>query len=178
MDNSLPGRIVHALARLIAIAGGTVLLVVAVITVISIVGRAFIWAGLTSIRGDFELVEAGVGFAVFCFLPWAHLTRGHAVVTIFADALGPRINAVLVILSDFLMLIIAGFLTWRHFLGMLDKMQYGETTLLLRFPLWWSYAAGLPGAAIFVLVALYVLARSIAATAAGEPPVHQQGAIH
>lgn len=178
MDRSLPGRIVHTLARLIAIAGGVVLLVVAVITVISVVGRAFIWAGLTSIRGDFELVEAGVGFAVFCFLPWAHLTRGHAVVTIFTDALGPRVNAVLVFLSDLLMLLVAAFLTWRHFLGMLDKLQYGETTLLLRFPLWWSYAAGLPGAAIFVLVALYMLAQSLASAAAGRPPAPTQGAMH
>lgn len=178
MDNSLWGRIVYALARMVAIAGGAVLLVVAVVTVISIVGRAFLWAGLSSIRGDFELVEAGVGFAVFCFLPWAHLTRGHAIVTIFTDALGPRVNAALIVLSDLLMLLVAAFLTWRHFLGMLDKMQYGETTLLLRFPLWWSYAAGLPGAAIFVLVAIYMLAHSLASAASGRPPVPHQGAIH
>lgn len=178
MDSSLPGRIVFALARMVAIAGGAVLLFVAVITVVSVVGRAFIWAGLTSIRGDFELVEAGVGFAVFCFLPWAHLTRGHAVVTVFTDALGPRFNAFLIVFSDLLMLLVAGFLTWRHVLGMLDKLAYGETTLLLRFPLWWSYAAGLPGAAIFVLVAIYMLVHSLASAASGRPPVPHQGAIH
>jgi TRAP-type C4-dicarboxylate transport system permease small subunit len=178
MDSSLPGRIVGGLARLIAIAGGTVLLLGALVTVISVAGRAFIWAGLTSIRGDFELVEAAVGFAVFCFLPWAHYTRGHAVVTIFTDALGPRINALLLVLSDLLMLLVAAFLTWRHTYGMLDKLDYGETTLLLRFPLWWSYAAGLPGAAIFVLVAVYMLVSSLAAAATGRPPAPTQGALH
>jgi TRAP-type C4-dicarboxylate transport system permease small subunit len=177
MDDSPIGRAVHALAKGVAILGGVVLLAVAVVTVLSITGRALLWTGLTSIRGDFELVEAGVGFAVFSFLPWAHLIRGHAVVTILTDAFSARVNTVILAVSDLLMLAVAAFLTWRHFLGMLDKYQYGETTLLLRFPLWWAYAAGLPGAITFVLVALYVLARSSAAvgTAYSQPPAGRHG---
>lgn len=178
MDDTPLGRAVYALARLIAVAGGTVLLVVAIVTLLSVTGRALLWAGLTSIRGDFELVEAGVGFAVFCFLPWAHLTRGHAVVTVFTDLLSARVNAWIAVVSDLMMLLLAGFLLWRHTLGMLDKMEYGETTLLLRFPLWWSYAAGLPGAAIFVLVACFVLARSLAAATSPNPPHPSQGMVH
>lgn len=169
MGETTLGRIVHGLARLSAIAGGTMLLLVAMITVISVVGRAFIWAGLTSIRGDFELVEAGVGFAVFSFLPWAHLTRGHAVVTVFSDLFNARVNAILVVISDLLMLVAAAFLAWRHAAGMVDKLAYGETTLLLRLPLWWAYAIGMPGALIFVLIALYVLARSVADAISASP---------
>ena len=178
MNRSLFARTIFTLARLVAVAGGAVLLVVAVVTVLSIVGRAFIWAGLTSIRGDFELVEAGVGFAVFSFLPWAHLTRGHAVVAILTDAFSARVNAVIVVISDLLMLIVAGFLTWRHILGMLDKLAYGETTLLLRFPLWWSYAIGLPGAIVFVLVALYMLSRSLANAVSRDPQRPIDGVVH
>lgn len=172
------GRIVHALARLSAIAGGAMLLLVAMITVISVVGRALVWAGLTSIRGDFELVEAGVGFAVFSFLPWAHLTRGHAVVSVFTDLLGARANAILVAVSDLLMLLAATFLAWRHAAGMLDKMAYGETTLLLRMPLWWAYAIGLPGALIFVIVAFYLLARSLRNALSASPSHPSQGMVH
>jgi TRAP-type C4-dicarboxylate transport system permease small subunit len=178
VDRSWIARAIWSLARLVAVAGGAVLLVVAVITVVSIVGRAFIWAGLTSIRGDFELVEAGVGFAVFSFLPWAHLTRGHAVVTILTGAFSARVNAIITVISDLLMLVVAAFLTWRHFDGMLDKLAYGETTLLLRFPLWWSYAVGLPGAVTFVLVAMLMLAGSLANAASPTPRRPSEGLVH
>lgn len=178
MDRSWIARAIWTLARLVAVAGGVVLLVVAVITVISIAGRALIWAGLSPIRGDFELVEAGVGFAVFSFLPWAHLTRGHAIVTILTDSFSARINAILLVISDLLMLVIAGFLTWRHILGMLDKLEYGETTLLLRFPLWWSYVIGLPGAVTFVLVAILMLAHSLANATSRMPQRPSEGMVH
>ena len=178
MDESGLGRIVHGLARLSAVAGGAMLLLVAMITVVSVIGRAFIWAGLTSIRGDFELVEAGVGFAVFSFLPWAHLTRGHAVVTVFSDLFNARVNAILVVISDLLMCLAAAFLAWRHAAGMLDKLAYGETTLLLRLPLWWAYAIGMPGALIFVLVAFYLLARSLGNAVSASPSHPSQGMVH
>lgn len=178
MDNTLAGRLVAGLARSVAIAGGIVLIGIVVLIVVSVIGRAMTWAGLSPVLGDYELVEAGIGFAVFAFLPWAHLTRGHAVVSIFTDMLGPRFNAWLLVISDALMLAVAVFLTWRHALGTIDKFNYGETTLLLRMPLGWSYAAGLVGAVTLVIVALYVLVRSLGDAVAGRQPSPSQGAAH
>jgi TRAP-type C4-dicarboxylate transport system permease small subunit len=178
MDETKLGRGVYGLARYVAIAGGVVLTAIVIITVLSVVGRAFIWAGLGSIRGDYELVEAGVGFAIFAFLPWTHLTRGHAVVSVFTDFLGARANAWIMVVSDALMLAIAAFITWRHWLGTVDKFNYGETTLLLRMPLWWAYAAGMVGAAVFVIVAIYVLVRSIREALSDNPPHPTQGLVH
>lgn len=178
MDNSVVGRLVHGLAKYIAIAGGMVLIAIVAIIVVSVVGRALIWAGLKPITGDYELVEAGTGFAIFAFLPWVHLTRGHALVTIFTDFLNARLNAWIVVVSDALMLAIAAFIAWRHWLGMIDKYNYGETTLLLRMPLWWSYAAGMIGAAAWVVVAAYVLVRSIAEATSANPPQPTQGTAH
>ena len=56
-------------------------------TVVSIVGRASLtWAWvLGPVPGDFELVEVGTGFAVFAFLPWCQLKRGHATVDLFTS---------------------------------------------------------------------------------------------
>jgi TRAP-type C4-dicarboxylate transport system permease small subunit len=178
MDETKLGRGVYGLARYVAIAGGLVLTAIVIIIVLSVVGRAFIWAGLGSIRGDYELVEAGVGFAIFAFLPWTHLTRGHAVVSIFTDFLSARANAWIMVVSDALMLAIAGFIAWRHWLGTLDKFNYGETTLLLRMPLWWAYAAGMVGAAVFVFVAVYVVVRSIREALSDNPPHPTQGLVH
>jgi TRAP-type C4-dicarboxylate transport system permease small subunit len=178
MDETKLGRGVHGLARYVAIAGGVVLTAIVIITVLSVVGRAFIWAGLGSIRGDYELVEAGVGFAIFAFLPWTHLTRGHAVVSVFTDFLSARANAWIMVVSDALMLAIAAFIAWRHLLGTIDKFNYGETTLLLRMPLWWAYAAGLVGAAVLVIVAVYVLVRSVREALSDDPPHPAQGMVH
>jgi TRAP-type C4-dicarboxylate transport system permease small subunit len=174
MDNSMPGRLVHGLAKWVAIAGGLVLVVITGLIVVSVVGRAFIWAGLRPISGDYELVEAGVLFAIFAFLPWCHLTRGHAVVGIFTDFLSPRWNAVIELVANLLMLAAAAFILWRHWDGMLDKFRYNETSFILRMPLWWVYAAGLVGAVAFVIVAIWCVARSV-----GEvrtPPVRPSGA--
>ena len=178
MDNTRLGRWVYALARYVAIAGGVALTAIVFITVFSVIGRAMIWAGLGSIAGDYELAEAGVGFAIFAFLPWTHLTRGHAVVSIFTDLLSARLNAWIMVVCDALMLAIAAFIAWRHLLGAIDKFNYGETTLLLRMPLWWAYAAGLVGAAAFVIVAAYVLARSVREALSDNPPHPAQGMVH
>jgi TRAP-type C4-dicarboxylate transport system permease small subunit len=178
MDETKLGRGVYGLARYVAIAGGVVLTAIVIITVLSVIGRAFIWAGLGSIRGDYELVEAGVGFAIFAFLPWTHLTRGHAVVSVFTDFLSARANAWIMVVSDALMLAIAAFIAWRHLLGTIDKFNYGETTLLLRMPLWWAYAAGLVGAAVLVIVAVYVLVRSVREALSDDPPHPAQGMVH
>ena len=178
MDKTAVGRAVFWLARSIAITGGLVLTALVLLMVFSVIGRALIWAGLSSIHGDYELVEAGVGFAIFAFLPWAHLTRGHAIVSIFTDFAGARINAWILVVTDALMLVVAAFLTWRHGLGTIDKFNYGETTLLLRMPLGWSYAASLVGAVAFVIVAAYVLARSVSLALSADPPHPANGAGH
>ena len=73
-------KLIYGLSRAMAWFGSLVLVIIAVMSVASIIGRALSGFGLGPVPGDFELVEAGTALAVFCFLPWAHLKRGHAVV--------------------------------------------------------------------------------------------------
>ena len=68
-------RLVEAMARALALIGGAALIVIIGVTVVSVVGRALIFVGLGPIPGDFEIVEALTGFAVFCFLPYCQLVR-------------------------------------------------------------------------------------------------------
>ncbi|RDE08686.1 TRAP transporter small permease [Pelagibacterium lacus] len=170
-DHSPLGRSVYALARGLALLGGVAMVVVVAMVTISIVGRALIWAGLRPILGDYEMASMGIAFAVFTFLPWAHLERGHAIVTLFTDQFGPRINAWLLVVTDTMMLVTAAFIAWRLYFGMLDKFAYRETTQLLRIPLGWGYTAGFVCTLVFVIAALYVLGRSItnALTGRSEP---------
>lgn len=177
-DRSFLGRAAHALARWMALAGGFALLAMIAIVVISVIGRTLIWAGLKPILGDYELIGLGMGFAVFAFMPWAHLERGHALVSLVTDNFSGPVNAWILVVTDFLMLVAAAFIAWRLYYGMMDKFSYRETTILLGVPMGWAYAAALIGAVAFVLVAIFVLGRSITDALAGKAPPKQLGAEH
>lgn len=143
------------LARMTALFGGTVLIGIVMLTVVSVSGRSLIAFGFGPVPGDYELVEAGVAFAVFAFLPWCHLVNGHAAVDLLAERLGARFNKLMTIISDTLMAGAALLIAMRLAAGMVDKHQYAETTFILEFPLWWFYAAALYGAVVFVIISIY-----------------------
>ena len=197
-------RVVTFIARWTALAGGLVLIILTILTVASVSGRAMLTAanlhdsdswlmpiypllrsvggffnglGAKPIPGDFELVEAGTGFAIFAFLPWCHLKRGHATVELLAGWYPTWLNHIIDIVANFLMLAVTVLLAWRHLLGTLDKVSYGETTFILQFPLWWGYAASMIGAVVFVIVSAFVLLRSIAEFRSGAY-VERAGAVH
>lgn len=150
--------IVHALARLLAILGGLFLVAITVMTVVSIVGRAFISVGLGPVPGDFELVEAGIGFAVFAFLPWCQLNRGHADVDLFTSYLSPAVNRVLNLLWEIVLGLVTILIAWRLWVGMLEKREYGEITFILQFPIWWGMALCAGATVVGVIVAVYMIA--------------------
>jgi TRAP-type C4-dicarboxylate transport system permease small subunit len=148
-------NIVENLANASALLGGLVLIAVVILTTASIFGRAFISLGLAPIPGDFELVEIGIGVAVFSALPLCHLRRGHATVDLFSAMFSPRFNRFLDITSDLLVLAISALITRQLWLGMLDKRQYFETTFILQMPLWWGYLACVIMAVVLCIVALF-----------------------
>lgn len=158
------GRILTGLSRLLALIGGGLLLAVTVLVVVSVGGRALVSVGLAPIPGDFELVEAATALAVFCFMPWCQMQRGHVAVDAFVALLGPRVDAALSIVFNSLMTIAAAFILWRLWAGMQDKMQYNETTFILQFPVWWAYAVCVPVGGVFVIVCAWSVVESIAAT--------------
>lgn len=171
------GRIVEPVARGLAYAGGVVLAALTVMSVISITGRGL--AGLVNplglvrigpIPGDFELVEAGTAFAVFAFLPWCQLNRGHVTVDVFVARAGARTRAWLSLAGNLLLTMVAAVIAWRLVLGLIDKRAYGETTFILQLPVWWGYLAAAVGAAVFALVSAYTAWRSLnEALGPGEP---------
>jgi TRAP-type C4-dicarboxylate transport system permease small subunit len=176
MDETRIGRLIHGLARNSALAGGVVLIAVTVITVVSIIGRSLIQFGLSPIPGDFEIVQAGMLFAIFAFLPWCHLVRGHALVAILTDRFPIRFNALAEFVWDAVMLLTAAFIAWRLWVGLLDKQGFRESTFILRIPVWILYATGMIGAMIFVIIALYCVVRSGRNAFSAEPQRPAAGA--
>jgi len=166
---------VERLARFMAILGGAVLIALIIIVTISVIGRglntfghsafitnwsqaasdAFLATGVGPILGDFELVEMGVAFSVFAFLPVCQYFGMHATVDVFTTMLGPRANRWIAAVWEIALTAIIILITARLFAGLQNKYAYGETTFLLQMPVWWSYAASFAAAVVASIVALY-----------------------
>lgn len=145
-------RFFLGLSKALALTGGIVLSILILIVVISIIGRE---TGLGAIRGDFELVEVGMAFAVFAFLPYAHMTGAHATVDIFTDMLGERTHRWLVAVIDVVFAVVLIIIAKQLWGGLESKLRTGQVTLLLQFPLWWAYAAAFAAAAVGAVVGVW-----------------------
>lgn len=165
-------KFMDRLARTVAIVGGLVLSAIVILTCVSVLGRglntlghsdllpeglgaALIAAGVGPVTGDFELVEAGIAFAIFSFLPICQLYSGHATVDIFTQALPRRTNHWLMAFWEVVLTLVIWLITWRLFAGLLNKLNYGETTFLLQFPVWWAYLVSFAAALVASIVAAY-----------------------
>ena len=189
-------NVMDRLARTMAIVGGLVLSALIVLTCVSVLGRglntlghsgilpealgaALIASGVGPVTGDFELVEAGIAFAIFSFLPICQLYSGHATVDIFTQALPKRGNRWLIAFWEVVLTLVIWLITWRLFAGLQNKLDYGETTFLLQFPVWWAYAASFIAALVASLVALYCAWARLAEAATGRRYMpYTQGAAH
>jgi TRAP-type C4-dicarboxylate transport system permease small subunit len=169
-------RFMNGLARAMALLGGVVVTALILITCLSVLGRAvntllhsgtaeallggtakiLLDTGVGPILGDYELVEAGVAFAIFAFLPLCQITGGHASVDIFTSRFPVRLNRVITFVGELLFALVLVLIAWRLYAGMQSKMLYGETTFLLQFPLWWAYCASFIAGCLAALVSIYV----------------------
>lgn len=192
-------RAIDRLARITAIIGGLVLTVLVLLTCVSILGRGLntlghsdlltgiapgvadwlIGTGVGPVLGDFELVEAGIAFAIFSFLPICQLYAGHATVDVFTSMLPARVNRALITFWEVVFSAAVLLITWRLYVGMQDKMGYGETTFLLQFPIWWAYAASLVAAVVASVVAVYCAVARVLNLLTGRNYLpHSEGAVH
>lgn len=164
------------LSRLMAYLGGIMLVGLILLICISVVGRslngalhsdliqgvmpgfaaALIALGVGPVNGDFELIEAGVAFSIFAFLPLCQITGGHASVDIFTSKLPDGLNRVLRTLTDIVFAAVLVLIAVQLYAGMISKLSSGQTTFLLEFPVWWGYALSLVGAVVAAVVAVYL----------------------
>lgn len=168
-------QIIEKLARFMAVLGGIVLSLLILLVCVSVIGRSLngmlhsgfgefapvfskwlLDLGIGPINGDFELVESGIAFSIFAFLPLCQITSGHASVDIFTSKLPSRVNQFLRAVIEIVFALVLILIAWRLFEGMMSKKGYGETTFLLQFPIWWAYAASFAGAVVAAIVGTYM----------------------
>ncbi|WP_165214693.1 TRAP transporter small permease [Affinirhizobium pseudoryzae] len=147
------GRFTNGLATALVALGGLCLVSASVLTGLSIMGSLTV----EPIPGEIEVVEALCGLAVFAFLPFCQLRRGHVGVDLLISAFGTKAMNWTQLVGDIVITALIALLTWRHAIGFMDKLGNGETTPLLLIPLWWGYAIALVLLVANLVTCLFVI---------------------
>ena len=126
-------RLIYFLARFTAVIGGLVLMALVLMTTASIIGRTvnkmlhspffqekltglsqgLIDMGIGEINGNYELLEAGVAFAIFSFLPICQYYGAHATVDVFTSFLPARVNRWIMAFWEVVLAAVIVLIIWR-----------------------------------------------------------------
>ena len=153
--------IVTKVAGALAILSGFLLVIAVTLTTVSIIGRILSPVGLSAVPGDYELVQIFCGLAMFSFMPYCQLKRGHVSVDLFIAPFGPNVKAWTQLLGDVVVTALIALLAWRHFYGLIDKYEYGETTFILQIPVWWAFAGAMALFCPIILTGAFTVWRDI-----------------
>ncbi len=146
------GRVLNKTCRIFAICGGITLVLTALMSLASIVGRSLFDK---PILGDYELVQMMSAIAVAMSMPFCQMIRGHIIVDFFTAGLPAKVNCKLDIVASVVMAA-AGFLfAWRVSIGMMELRSNGNGSMLLNLPTWWGYAPMVPSFFLLGCAALY-----------------------
>lgn len=148
-----------SVARILAVLGGLLMLVVALISTASVVLR---WVTTNPIQGDFEYVSIGGGLSVFLCLPWAQRTGTNIMVDSFTTKAPAWFNQALDGLWNLAYGALCALLAWRMTLGAQDTITSHTVSMVLGIPYGW--AMGL-AAGCFAVTAVVALATAF------KPPV-------
>jgi len=157
--------LIERLTGAIALLGGILSLGVALLVVVSVVGRrlggtplgvTFRWLG--PVDGDFEMVQMATAVAIFAFLPYCQARRGNIVVDTFTAWLPERVNAYIDAFWDIVYAGMMGLLATCLVTGTLEHYRSGQTTMLLQLIVW-------PALALCTLLCLMLTCTALATAA-------------
>ena len=159
------GRVLYLISKWMAVFGGVILFILAILTTISVFGRKFFDA---PVPGDFELVAIGTGVAVFACLPYCQLMRGNVLVDFFMNNAPTRAKTIADIIAGLIFLAIGLMLTWRMIYGAIDMHDVNEVSMTIGFPRWTTFPISIVFMSFLVIIIIYTLGRSIAETRANR----------
>jgi TRAP-type C4-dicarboxylate transport system permease small subunit len=148
---------IEQLTKVLAYAGGLLMLVAIALTLVSIVGRYVFSA---PVPGDYELVETICAVGIFLFFPYTQATGSNITVKFFTTGLSRRHQRMFDLIHDVIFAVVAALLAWRLGIGLSHKFVSGESTMLVRMPYWWPYSFAVASMALLCIVCL---ARIVAA---------------
>jgi len=145
-------RAVERPCEWLALIGGVVLVSIALMSAVSIIGRALL---NRPIQGDYELVQMGCAVFVACCLPLAQIRYANIIVDFFTTRVSTRTQSLLDTAGALIVAVVMALVAWRTAVGTIDMFQAGQTSTILGVPTWYTYAGMLPGLALCAIAALY-----------------------
>ena len=156
-------------------AGGLVLIALVILSSVSILGRVvndvlhsdtaqtsfgnlsqkLLDIGIGEVSGSYELLEAGIAFAIFSFFPICQLHAAHATVDVFTSRLPESLFRALLAFWEVALTAALLLISVQLFGGVQRYYNNGETTFFLQFPLWWAYSASFLASVVTCVVAIY-----------------------
>lgn len=144
-------RALEKASNRLALIGGISLIMMALITMISILGRALFGQ---PIPGDIELAQLLTAFAIASFLPWCQAQKAHVFVDFFTARTSPVNQQRLQRIGHLLIAVILGVLAWRTMMAAASALQTSESSMILGIPIWVHSLGLIPGFLLASLVAL------------------------
>jgi TRAP-type C4-dicarboxylate transport system permease small subunit len=145
-------RAVERPCEWLALVGGLVLVSIALMSAVSIIGRAVL---SRPIQGDYELVQMGCAVFVACCLPLAQIRYANIIVDFFTTRTSARTQSLLDAAGALIVAVVMALVAWRTAVGTIDMFRAGQTSTILGVPTWYTYAGMLPGLALCAIAALY-----------------------
>ena len=159
------GRVLYLISKWMAVFGGVLLFILAILTTVSVFGRKFLDA---PVPGDFELVAIGTGIAVFACLPYCQLMRGNVLVDFFMNNAPTRAKTIADIVAGLIFLAVGSMLTWRMVYGAIDMHEVNEVSMTIGFPRWTTFPISILFMSFLVVIIIYTIGRSVAETKANR----------
>lgn len=147
------GRLLLAVSKWTAFAGGTVFTALVVMSVVSIVGRKLASA---PVPGDVELLQLCAAFASATFFAYTHLMHGDVKVDFFTARLAPAKRAFLDAAGSLLVGLFGALIAWRAAAGALAVKEAGETSAVLGLPVWIAQILMVPSFALLAAAGFYM----------------------
>jgi TRAP-type mannitol/chloroaromatic compound transport system permease small subunit len=147
------GRLLFALAKWFAFAGGMVFIALVIMSVVSIVGRKLFSA---PVPGDVELLQLSAAFASASFFAHCHLMHGDVKVDFFTAHMTSSRRVFLDSVGSLLVGLLGALLAWRTAVGAISLKEAGESSAILELPVWIAQALMVPSFILMALAGFYM----------------------
>lgn len=160
-------HLIERLALGVLMIGGLGMLMSMFLGVADIVGTQVL---LIPVPGPRELTESTMVLIVFGALAYAQIRRAHIRVEIVYLRAGPKMRAVMDVITDVAAILFFSLLLWQALLEFQYSLQIGEATVgLIRLPLWPARLTLAAGTALMILRLLVDLYQDMGRIRTGAP---------
>ena len=158
-------RWVERISLWFAFIGGMLLMLLAVMTVVSVLGRKVFDQ---PVPGDVEITQYVIAVAISAFFPYCLFSGGNLIVDFFTANASERTRRILDAIGALTLAFAMGLFAWRTVVGTISVKNSGETSMVISMPLWWTYALMAPSFVLATFAALALAAKILRAKTENE----------